>query len=698
MYVPGGQWLARKENGKLVRDTPWEIIIEDDGHGMSTEEVNAFFLTIGGERRNDRKRGPKSRVFGRDVMGRKGVGKLAPFGICEKVEVWTAGGESIKGDDGKEYYQVSNFIMDINNIMSPTDAPYYPDLGKEDGTLAEHTGTRITLADFARRQVPEIKSMQRQLAQRFGITSPNWRLELYDNAAGDTTAHEVGKFAVKTMKHTKIRFEAPTGTASAEEGKLALRYALDPDGEENQGIEAGFTYGGRVYPIAGWMAYSDQSYRDDLMAGVRIYCRGKIAAQTNLFNKKSGFTGEFQVRSYLVGYLEADWLDEEEDLIQTDRKDILWSEELGQQFEKWGQRVVSSIGSLSLEPMREKMLMVFNDTSDVNNQIQHAYPGPEQGQIRQQARELATMFAQRMREDEVRNPISIQATINTVIMLAPHITLDDQLRKAAAAVDTQFSMVSGILQIAQIAELSSFGSIASKRIDIIDKLHNLKDDHTVDEDQLQALLEEAPWLVDPQWAPVTSNKSLATVRKRFEEFYFHKTGEEISLSRLDNDGRKRKRPDFVLLEEERSIQLVEIKKPGHEFDNTDMARLVNYFEYMDEFMNDPGNQSFLRGYGNSYQITLVCDGTKLTSVSKRAYEELVTNGRLIQHNWSAFLTRTQRVHRDFIEEAQRQKLFVSQRIHPEVPMLDIAQVTAALMPRPQTDESAPNVITDEPIA
>lgn len=72
------------------------------------------------------------------------------------------------------------------------------------------------------------------------------------------------------------------------------------------------------------------------MAGVRIYCRGKIAAQTPVFNRKSDFTGEHDVRSYFIGELHADWLDEGEDLIQTDRRDILWSDELGRAFEGWG--------------------------------------------------------------------------------------------------------------------------------------------------------------------------------------------------------------------------------------------------------------------------------------------------------------------------------------------------------------------------
>jgi len=52
-------------------------------------------------------------------------------------------------------------------------------------------------------------------------------------------------------------------------------------------VQAGFDFGGTFYPLTGWIAYSKVPYKDDLMAGVRIYCRGKIAAQSHIFNPES---------------------------------------------------------------------------------------------------------------------------------------------------------------------------------------------------------------------------------------------------------------------------------------------------------------------------------------------------------------------------------------------------------------------------
>ena len=98
--APMGELLATKSKG-VITDRGYVIEVEDNGVGMIAEEVNEFYLKVGKERRNDPKRGDLSKIHKRRVMGRKGVGKLAPFGVCEKIEVITAGGKACKYTDTK---------------------------------------------------------------------------------------------------------------------------------------------------------------------------------------------------------------------------------------------------------------------------------------------------------------------------------------------------------------------------------------------------------------------------------------------------------------------------------------------------------------------------------------------------------------------------------------------------------------------
>jgi len=60
-----------------------EIIVRDYGFGMTFEELNEFYLHVGYERRERGEKTPSGRL----VMGRKGIGKLAGFGIAEDILV-----------------------------------------------------------------------------------------------------------------------------------------------------------------------------------------------------------------------------------------------------------------------------------------------------------------------------------------------------------------------------------------------------------------------------------------------------------------------------------------------------------------------------------------------------------------------------------------------------------------------------------
>ncbi|RCR55039.1 ATP-binding protein, partial [Vibrio harveyi] len=62
-----------------------EVVITDDGHGMTKEHIINRFLKVGYARRNDKRE--KSDSGKRQVMGRKGIGKLAMFSLAGKIQV-----------------------------------------------------------------------------------------------------------------------------------------------------------------------------------------------------------------------------------------------------------------------------------------------------------------------------------------------------------------------------------------------------------------------------------------------------------------------------------------------------------------------------------------------------------------------------------------------------------------------------------
>ena len=643
VHAPMGQFLATRAGGAIA-DKGFDIRVVDNGIGMTPRQVQDFFLVVGAERRNDPNRGGESLRFTRKVMGRKGVGKLAPFGICKSIEVISAGGDAISANGrnaSRSGYLTSHIVLHYDGIVALGNEPderYKPTVGSRDESLSAESGTQIILRNFNYRRVPDIGLLGRQLAQRFGIRSSNWQVQLTDNTKCDLSPESVGDFDIDTMPNTRITFQ--------QDGSV-----LGPDGTLEQELSAGFDHDDTFHPLFGWMAYSKAPYSDELMAGVRVYCRGKIAAQTSIFNQRAGFTGEHNIRSYLVGELHADWLDEDEDLIQTDRRDILWSDELAAAFQAWGQRIVKRIGTLSRDPLRKATLELFLETGNVDSRILDAYPAEDHQAIRDRASEVARSFGRTISRGEAEDPGVVNELVDLSITLAPHITLNSMMKEAVADADRPLSVLSVFLRTARLAELSSFGRIAEDRLKVVERLEVLKDAEDTDEDDLQQLVADAPWVVNPEWAPVTENQTFSSLRKEFEKYYRQRTGESISLSDFQQTG---KRPDFVLSSQEGTVQIIEIKKPRHRLTNREMDRVVTYYQNMDAFLNDPAHSHFRKHFPD-FHVTVVCDSLALTGSQRAAFDGYRSTGKLTHMDWTAFLLKTEQVHQDFLREARRQR-------------------------------------------
>jgi hypothetical protein len=234
-------------------------------------------------------------------------------------------------------------------------------------------------------------------------------------------------------------------------------------------------------------------------------------------------------------------------------------------------------------------------------------------------------------------------------MLAPHVTLDRTLREVADDSTTPLTAVAAILRTARIAELSSFGRIAEERVRVIERLESLKDDTTSQEREFQKLVYEAPWLIDPQWSPLTANQPFSTLKEEFQKYYKKITKQKILLNDFSDTT---KRPDFVLASHGPTIEIVEIKRPNHALQNLEMERIQTYVEVMEKFLNEPGHEDFRRRFPE-FHVTLVCDNVNLTGVHKGSFEGLRKPEKLTWITWSSFLLRTRTAHQEFLNQAER---------------------------------------------
>ena len=144
----------------LDAETP-SIEIRDNGHGMSHDDINDKFLTVGYRRRLTCAQTPK----GRDAMGRKGIGKLAAFSISDTIEVHTADGITASG-----------FRMNTDAIEAcaadPEKPDYFPD-PVPSVVRSDSPGTLIRLTKLRKMLSWTGPHLRRRLARRFSVIGPS---------------------------------------------------------------------------------------------------------------------------------------------------------------------------------------------------------------------------------------------------------------------------------------------------------------------------------------------------------------------------------------------------------------------------------------------------------------------------------------------------------------------------------------------
>lgn len=626
--LPLATALATKQKGKIV-DRGHLIEVVDDGHGMTPSEAQKYFLDVGRDRREHDGQGGMSRKKLRPVMGRKGIGKLAPFGICKRIEVQSAGGERTK--DG---FLVSHFFLDYDEIVADSDAPLVLDKGPADRRYAPKSGTTIRLHAFQLKRVPDLETFARQMAARFVFARADFKLVIEDTRTQ-------GKEKPATIKHLDVPLLDGTRLDLADH---PVRFEHEEDGEQQVDL----------LPVTGWLGLAKDAYKNEEMAGVRVYARGKIVATTRDFEQPAGYTGEFTVRSYLVGEVHAEWLDEDdgEDLVRSDRQGIIWDSEYGRALRDWGAALLKRVGKTSRAPRRRRVQDLFMAVSNFQKRAADRFADTE---VREVAVEMAKKLGALAAEDELQDADYVEDLVQIVLAVAPHKALIEALQAFSKAASGESPTMDSLLDLfgkARIAEMTSYAQVATERVKTIGKLEEIVYGDGFSEADLQKLIEEARWLIEPTWSPISEDVSLKTFKRSFERFWkqqYPNFDEVILGTGLDDYSTKR--PDFTLVEVGQVLHIVEIKARGHRFANDDFDRLFRYVDAFERFFE--ANPSIALNFARGWQIELVADGVNITDVQKRKlYQTVIDDKQVVRTSWDDFLDRAKRAHQIFLNVSE----------------------------------------------
>ncbi|HRF28262.1 MAG TPA: TIGR02391 family protein [Candidatus Saccharibacteria bacterium] len=259
------------------------IVITDNGHGMSYDEINSRYLVVG---RKKREAEAGERKCKREPIGKKGLGKLSFFGIARTASIETV-------QDGKKV----SFVMDLDEIHGATSGSYQPAFEIED--TSDKNGTRITLTKIYRKTDFEKDALIRSISNYF-IFDDDFRVFIKMSTESDFTEIE-----------NSVRYEHPDRKAEYtwKFPETALRKEVKQ-----------FSFSG---DIKGEVMLFDKPVRSSLR-GVTLFSRRKLVNLPEFFPVQgSGFF--FQ---YLTGWLEVDFIDDMvPDVISTNRSSLTWTDD-----------------------------------------------------------------------------------------------------------------------------------------------------------------------------------------------------------------------------------------------------------------------------------------------------------------------------------------------------------------------------------
>ena len=254
------------------------IAVVDKGIGMSFDEINENFLRIGRIRReSDNGLSPNGK---RKVTGRKGLGKLAFFGIGDTIHIIT-----------KKNGECVNFTMNWNDIIHSKTPNYEPQYTIEPCNPQEH-GTTIILTNLKRKTAFDPEGLAGSLARLFDFFD--------DDFVADITLNNNEPIPIdKTLRYRNIDAQFTWNVPVFIEDKEHYLYKKN---------------------IIGELLATEKPLKPGLR-GITLYAHGRMVNAPEFFGV--GESSHFY--SYLTGWLDVDFVDEqEEDIISTDRQSLSW--------------------------------------------------------------------------------------------------------------------------------------------------------------------------------------------------------------------------------------------------------------------------------------------------------------------------------------------------------------------------------------
>ena len=307
-------WITLPES--LSEDA--ELVVRDDGLGMTFEECDNRYLNVGWCRREvlNTDRSPEK---GRPVLGRKGIGKFAGFGIAEVIRI-----ETVSKLTGEK----TVFELDINDLRSER--------------YVNTEGNEIVALEY----LPP----DEQRKKNHGTTVFLRRLKMGRRPSPDQFARSMARRFLLRQRARDFQILVNNNPLPEDDDLEGIEFVFPRDYREEEkphGLLIDGDWGVECLPNGREIRWRIFFYKEPIEAeelrGIAVFSKGKLAQRPFFFNLSGGLSGQHG-QEYMSGQVEADYIDTlDEDIIATERQRINWEHAETIPLEQWGQDRIKSL-------------------------------------------------------------------------------------------------------------------------------------------------------------------------------------------------------------------------------------------------------------------------------------------------------------------------------------------------------------------
>lgn len=573
-----------------------DIIIKDNGIGIADEnsnrieQINNKYLKIGRKRRKDNNQ-ILSKKYSRKIQGKKGIGKLAGFGITKKIVITTISN-----------HLLNEFVLDYDEMHKiVNDEEYYPQHPRKNEHSEIESGTIIKLCNISKKTEIDLKKLCTSLVKRNKTFDDSFKVTLIkkvNDIECDRKIIDAEMYlnSIKENNNIQFKWDIPKSLDDLELSQEIKNYFISNDIE------------GIIYTTSTPLRKEDQ--------GIILYANGKLCQDNCTFNDRANDN----FYQYMFGNMDVDFIDRDinTDNISTARDSLVWENDISQSLRENINEVMKKIQIKWRELRKEDKKKSIKESSDIDvDKWLNELPKSE--------RMTAVKLVDTILNDSHIDNKRAKEYVEHVKDMYSYTTFKDLATEIVSIKEFSLDTTLKLIKDWKLIESKELAKVSEGRIRTIDSFEKMINENKSERDVIQPFIEEFPWLLDPK-----------LINFEREVTYIKLLKEKFNDTKLEESNR---RIDFLTSMSDGYLYIFELKRP-------DIKITANYITQVYDY------ESFIHNKNPNIKIKtfLVTNNCKIDRTTQSMIDSAKRDNKFDIKTYTELLASARSYHKDIIEK------------------------------------------------